>query len=190
MLDAGAQPRVVQHVDDGAVNVGYGDLGCAAPDALGPEYHAGTDMPQREACAMVLLIAGTHGPLCHHYDIAEELLRQIPVLRRSAAADVGRVVQCWHEHPWVVENLFTEQGVEADRCVGARTDTPQPALSTPPGQQLRGGGTADVKRPLGIGNLHDIASRPNHCGQPAAPLGYGGLWAHGEYIIPTIIPIY
>ncbi len=123
MLDTSPEPGIVQNVDNGAVNVRYGDPGPAAPDIPGSEHRARPEMPQDETGNMMFPACYTHRPLRHHYDIAEDLFRQTPVFRRSSSADVGGVVQRRHQHPWIVQYLLADQGVEAGRSISSRAYT-------------------------------------------------------------------
>ncbi len=138
----------------------------------------GPDAPKGEPGAMMLLASCTHRPRRHHDDVIENLFRQIPVFRRGSAADIGRIVKRRNQHPGIFEHLLAGQGLKTDRRVGARPHAAQPALSSPPGQQLRCAGAADVQSPLRIGDPHDIAGFSDNSGQSAAPFGYGSEIAH------------
>ena len=83
---------------------------------------------------MALLAFRTHRPRCHHNNVAEDLLRQIPVFGGSPAADVGRLKKRRHQHPGIIENLLAGKGVKTNWRVGTRADAPQPALPAPTGE--------------------------------------------------------
>ena len=132
MLDASPKLRIVEHVDNGAVNIRYSDLGSSAPDGLRAKDHTLPDMLQGKVCAMALLVFRTHGTRCHHNNIAKDLLRQIPVFSGSPASNVGWLKERRHQHPGIIKNLLAGKRVKANRCVRTRTDTPQPALPAYP----------------------------------------------------------
>ena len=106
MLDATADCRVVEHVDNRTVRVGNGHSSLMAPDILRAEDLPLIDVLQRKECSVPLLTFLTHGLCGHQEDILEDLFGQVPVLGCCAASDVGWCEECGNEHPWVIEDAI------------------------------------------------------------------------------------
>ena len=117
VLDAGSDVHVIKHVNDGAVNVRYGDASSSAPDGLRAEDPVLLNALQREVSTVVVLAPLAHRPCRHHDNVAEDLLRQIPVFGSSPTAHVRRFKKHRNKHPGIVKNQLAGQGLEANRRV-------------------------------------------------------------------------
>ena len=74
MLDTGSQLRIVQHVDNGAMNVRHGGLDPTGPDTPSPKHHSRPDVADSEGSTVVLLFPCSYRSLRHHDNITENLL--------------------------------------------------------------------------------------------------------------------
>ena len=117
VLDAGSDVHVIKHVNDGAVNVRYGDASSSAPDGLRAEDPVLLNALQREVSTVVVLAPLAHRPCRHHDNVAEDLIRQIPVFCSSPTAHVRRFKKHRNKHPGIVKNQLAGQGLEANRRV-------------------------------------------------------------------------
>ena len=75
VLDASADLRVVEHIDDRPVHVRYGDLGASAPDRLRAQRSCPPECASGEVGAMALLSLPAHRAPGHHDNVSEYLFR-------------------------------------------------------------------------------------------------------------------
>ena len=68
--------------------------------------------------------------------IFEYLLREVPMLRSSATADIGRLEERGDEYPCIVKDPFRAERIDRRRYVGSSSDASQPALLGPARQAL------------------------------------------------------
>ena len=156
MLDTAAKGRVIEHVDDGAVKVGDGDLVGAAPDSFRAEKKALIDVLERKGRAVALLLLVAQGLGREHNDIAENLLGEVPVLGSATPADIGGIIEDWDKYPGIIENMDAIESVQGSGGIDAGTDAAQPALSGPPRKDLGGLGAGDGQGGFCVGDADDI----------------------------------
>ena len=90
-MDAAANGWVIEHVDNGPVDIGDRHFALMAPDRLGTEDFLGFQVLERKIKAVPLLLSDADGLAGDHDDILENLFREIPMLGgRAAGATVVR----------------------------------------------------------------------------------------------------
>ena len=135
---------------------------------------------------MTHLVRVAHRPGGQDNDVPEQLLGQIPVPGRCAAAHVGRPVEAWDQHPRVVENLRAVEQIQRGGDVGAMGHPAEPALPGPAGEKLGGLRPVDRQDGLHVGGTNDLTSALYDRDEPAPP-ARDRLWLGDGYCTLTVI---
>ncbi len=165
VLEASPYVGLAEHVDNRAGNIGDQDAAVLAPDSLGSEDFFSANMAQRESRAVALLAPLPERLRRHDDNVIENLLRQVPVFRRRAAADIAGRKERRHENPGIIEHLLRTERIERHGRIGAGADPVQPALTGPPGEALCRFRAVDLQGLLHGGNADQIAAGANDLGE-------------------------
>ena len=157
LLDAAANGWVIEHVDNGPVDIGDRHFALMAPDRLGTEDFLGFQVLERKIKAVPLLLSDADGLAGDHDDILENLFREIPMLGGRAAADIGRREQRRHEDPRIIEYTFRAERNERSRYISAPPDPAQPTLLPPARKSLGCFYSRGAKHVCHIGDLDNVA---------------------------------
>jgi len=165
VLDAAARGRIVQHVHDRPVNVGYGDLRAVPPHRPRAEHAFRLDVLEREERAMVANMPRADSAGCEDNDIVEYLLGEIPMLGGRAAADIGGRPKRRDQHPQIVEHMPAVERVQRSGNIGARADATEPPLFCPAGEPFGRIFPWKIKRARGVLYTDHIARCANKVGK-------------------------
>ena len=140
-------------------------------------------MLEREFKALSRLMSVADGLASDHDDIFENLLGEVPMLRRRAACDVCGRKYCRNEDPGIVQDAFRTERIEGRGDVCSGPDPAQPTLLAPSRETLCSIDARKRERLRHIGDVNNIARR----GQNLQKLGTAVRQAGWENFVHVLI---
>ena len=131
VIDAAADLRRGDHIDQRARGVRYRHFGRAAPQRFQSEETFGLHVMQHENRTL-----GGHAffgdtPRREDEGFIEELLGEFPMMGGRPAADVAFAEERWYEHPGICDHLFAASQVQRHRNIEPVPYAPEPTLLAP-----------------------------------------------------------